>query len=45
MSNASQANHAREDKYAAIYVRVPTEDQGKGFSIPMQIEACRERNA
>jgi hypothetical protein len=25
--------------YAAIYARVSTEDQGKGFSIPTQIEA------
>jgi site-specific DNA recombinase len=29
-------------KCAAIYARVPTEDQGKGFSIPTQIEACQE---
>jgi site-specific DNA recombinase len=28
--------------YAAIYARVSTEDQGKGFSIPTQIEACRK---
>jgi site-specific DNA recombinase len=28
--------------YAAIYARVSTEDQGKGFSIPTQIEACRQ---
>jgi site-specific DNA recombinase len=27
-------------KYAAAYVRVSTEDQGKGYSIPTQIEAC-----
>jgi site-specific DNA recombinase len=27
---------------AAIYVRVSTEDQGKGFSIPTQIEACQK---
>jgi site-specific DNA recombinase len=33
------ADHAR---YAAIYVRVSTEDQGKGFSIPTQIEACHK---
>src|SRR5262245_24750243 len=29
-------------KCAAIYARVSTEDQGKGFSIPTQIEACQE---
>jgi Resolvase, N terminal domain len=28
--------------YAAIYARVSTEDQGKGFSIPTQIEGCRK---
>jgi site-specific DNA recombinase len=28
--------------YAAIYARVSTEDQGKGFSIPTQIEACQQ---
>ncbi len=28
-------------RYAAIYARVSTEDQGKGLSIPTQIEACR----
>jgi site-specific DNA recombinase len=27
--------------YAAIYARVSTEDQGKGFSIPTQLEACQ----
>jgi site-specific DNA recombinase len=27
---------------AAIYARVSTEDQGKGFSIPTQIEACQK---
>jgi site-specific DNA recombinase len=26
---------------AAIYARVSTEDQGKGYSIPTQIEACQ----
>jgi site-specific DNA recombinase len=31
-----------EIKYAAIYARVSTEDQGKGFSIPTQIEASRK---
>jgi DNA invertase Pin-like site-specific DNA recombinase len=29
-------------KCAAIYARVSTEDQGKGFSIPTQIEASQE---
>ena len=28
-------------KIAAIYARVSTEDQGKGFSIPSQIESCQ----
>ena len=28
--------------YAAVYVRVSTEDQAKGFSIPTQIEACQK---
>jgi site-specific DNA recombinase len=27
---------------AAIYARVSTEDQGKGFSIPTQIDACQK---
>jgi site-specific DNA recombinase len=27
---------------AAIYARVSTEDQGKGFSVPTQLEACRK---
>jgi site-specific DNA recombinase len=27
---------------AAIYARVSTEDQGKGFSLPTQIEACQK---
>jgi DNA invertase Pin-like site-specific DNA recombinase len=29
-------------KCAAMCARVSTEDQGKGFSIPTQIEACHE---
>jgi site-specific DNA recombinase len=29
-------------RYAAVYVRVSTEDQGKGFSIPTQIDACQQ---
>src|SRR5262249_30625734 len=28
-------------KIAAIYARVSTEDQGKGYSIPTQIDACQ----
>jgi site-specific DNA recombinase len=28
--------------YAAIHARVSTEDQGKGFSLPTQIEACQK---
>ncbi len=33
---------ASDVKYAAIYAHVSTEDQGKGFSIPTQIEACQK---
>jgi site-specific DNA recombinase len=29
-------------RYAAIYARVSTEDQGRGYSIPTQIEACQK---
>jgi site-specific DNA recombinase len=32
----------KSTQYAAIYARVSTEDQGKGFSIPTQIEACQK---
>ena len=35
-------NHHDGQAYAAIYARVSTEDQGKGFSIPTQIEACQK---
>jgi DNA invertase Pin-like site-specific DNA recombinase len=35
-------NLTSDMKYAAMYARVSTEDQGKGFSIPTQIEACQE---
>jgi site-specific DNA recombinase len=39
----SQVMHPTSDrKFAAIYARVSTEDQGKGFSIPTQIEACQK---
>jgi predicted site-specific integrase-resolvase len=33
-SISSVMNHTRDVKFAAIYARVSTEDQGKGFSIP-----------
>ena len=35
-------NLSMTPQYAAIYARVSTEDQGKGFSIPTQIEACQK---
>ena len=35
-------NNHHGQAYAAIYARVSTEDQGKGFSIPTQIEACQK---
>jgi DNA invertase Pin-like site-specific DNA recombinase len=38
--HASQGDQSL--RYAAIYARVSTEDQGKGFSIPTQIEACQK---
>jgi site-specific DNA recombinase len=38
--HASQGDHSL--RYAAIYARVSTEDQGNGFSIPTQIEACQK---
>jgi site-specific DNA recombinase len=38
--HAGQGDHSL--RYAAIYARVSTEDQGKGFSIPTQIEACQK---
>jgi site-specific DNA recombinase len=28
-------------RYAAIYTRVSTEDQGRGYLIPTQLEACQ----
>jgi hypothetical protein len=34
------SNHGRA--HAAIYARVSTEDRGKGFSIPTQIDACQK---
>jgi site-specific DNA recombinase len=36
------SNGADHIRYAAIYARVSTDDQVKGFSIPTQIEACRK---
>jgi site-specific DNA recombinase len=41
-SVSSVINLTNDMKYAAIYARVSTEDQGKGFSIPTQIEACQK---
>ncbi|MDQ3830497.1 MAG: recombinase family protein [Candidatus Tectomicrobia bacterium] len=38
-SNGHRPDHSQDGRYAAIYARVSTEDQGKGFSIPTQIEA------
>ena len=35
-------NRNHDAQYAAIYARVSTEDQGKGYSIPTQIEACQK---
>ena len=35
-------NEHNGQAFAAIYARVSTEDQGKGFSIPTQIEACQK---
>jgi site-specific DNA recombinase len=32
----------RTSTYAAIYARVFTEDQGRGYSIPTQIEGCQK---
>jgi site-specific DNA recombinase len=36
------SNGADHTRYAAIYARVSTEDQGKGYSIPTQIDACQK---
>jgi site-specific DNA recombinase len=42
-SSCSPVVHRTGDvKYAAIYARVSTEDQGKGFSIPTQIGAAQQ---
>jgi site-specific DNA recombinase len=41
-SVSSVINLTNDMKYAAIYARVSTEDQGKGFSIPTQIDACQQ---
>jgi site-specific DNA recombinase len=38
-SGTDVSHGADRSGYAAIYARVSTEDQGKGFSIPTQIEA------
>jgi hypothetical protein len=36
------SNIADHSGCAAVYARVSTEDQGKGFSLPTQIEACQK---
>src|SRR2546425_6670388 len=36
------SNGADHKRYAAVYARVSTEDQGKGLSIPTQIENCQK---
>jgi hypothetical protein len=42
-SSFSPVMHLTSDiTYAALYARVSTEDQGKGFSIPTQIDACQQ---
>jgi site-specific DNA recombinase len=41
-SNAQPMTASCDRRYAAIYARVSTKDQGKGFSIPTQIEACQK---
>jgi site-specific DNA recombinase len=41
-SSSSVMNLTSDVRFAAIYVRVSTEDQGKGFSIPTQIDACQQ---
>jgi site-specific DNA recombinase len=41
-SVSSVMNLTGDVKYAAVYARVSTEDQGKGFSIPTQLEACQK---
>jgi site-specific DNA recombinase len=41
-SVSSVMNLASDVRFAAIYARVSTEDQGKGFSIPTQIDACQQ---
>jgi site-specific DNA recombinase len=41
-SVSSVINLTNDMKYAAMYARVSTEDQGKGSSIPTQIEVCQQ---
>jgi hypothetical protein len=43
-SGTDANNVADRGGYAAIYARVSTEDQGKGFSIPTQLEVCQKRS-
>ena len=42
MSEEAIVHSTIDGKYAAIYTRVSTEDQGNGFSIPLQIEASQK---
>ena len=43
MKQVKDQNSNRSDhRYAAIYCRVSTDEQVKGFSIPTQIEACQK---
>jgi site-specific DNA recombinase len=42
MLKEPSSNGSDRNRYAAIYARVSTEDQGKGFSIPTQKEACQK---
>ena len=37
----TQSSSCAVTRYGAIYARVSTEDQGKGYSIPTQIDACQ----
>src|SRR4030095_16148176 len=41
MKESTPVKDPSSHRYAAIYARVSTEDQGKGYSIPTQIEACQ----
>jgi site-specific DNA recombinase len=41
-SSSQAMNPTSNMKYAAMYARVSAEDQGKGFSIPTQIDTCHK---